>query len=387
MNTASVAFLCAAAFAVYVIAIYPLLLAWSARRGRPVLRVFEPRTVSAIIAVRNGEHYLRAKLESLLALDYPRDLLEILVVSDGSTDSTDAIAEEFAGTFHERLRLLRTAPAGKPAAVNVGIAAARGEILLLTDVRQELDPASLRALVACFADWTVGAVSGTLRIRSGSSHAEADIGLYWRYETWMRERLARRDSMFGATGPFYALRRSLAVPMPPDLLLDDMYLPLAAFHRGYRLITEPQAVAWDYPTSRETEFRRKVRTLAGNYQILRYYPWLLGPGNRLWLSFLSYKIGRLLLPFAMLTIAISSFGLAGPWRVAAISGQAVFYLLAVLDGALPRAWMLKRISSPARTFSSMMLAAVCGLAIFFVPPQSLWKITSAAPPNPTREQS
>jgi hypothetical protein len=107
----------------------------------------------------------------------------------------------------------------------------------------------------------------------------------------------------------------------------------------------------------------------------------------MWLSFLSYKIGRLLLPFAMLAIAISSFGLANPWRVAAISGQAVCYLLAALDGVVPPAWMLKRLSSPARTFTAMMLAAVCGLAIFFVPPQSLWKITSAAPPNPRREQS
>ena len=96
----------------------------------------------------------------------------------------------------------------------------------------------------------MGAVSGELIIRKGASHDEADIGLYWRYETWIRNRLSDIDSIFGATGPFYALRRELAVPIPPDQLLDDMYLPLAAFFRGYRLIVEPRARAFDYPTSR-----------------------------------------------------------------------------------------------------------------------------------------
>jgi cellulose synthase/poly-beta-1,6-N-acetylglucosamine synthase-like glycosyltransferase len=376
VSFAAAVFLGSVVFAGYAIAGYPLLLGWLSRRGRPVTRVFEPRTVTVIVAVRNGEYFLRAKLESILGLDYPRELLEIVVVSDGSTDATESIAADFAASG---VRLLRIPPSGKPAALNAAIPEARGDILLLTDVRQALDPPSLRHLVACFADPTVGGVSGALRIRAGTSSAEADIGMYWRYETWIRSRLARIDSMFGATGPFYALRHSLAVPLPPEILLDDMYLPLAGFFRGYRLITEDRAIAWDYPTSRETEFRRKVRTLAGNYQILRYYPELLGPRNRMWLHFVSYKLARLLLPWALVATAIATFWLPDPLRLEAAVAQGAFYLLAALDGVVPSGFPLKRLSSPARTFTTMMLAAVCGLAVFFVPPQRLWKITSTTP--------
>lgn len=367
-----------AGFVFWVAAGYPLLLSKWSRRGRPVQRRFEPRTVTAIVAVRDGEHYLRAKLESILKLDYPQGLLDVLVVSDGSTDATDAIAESFHG---RGVRLIRIPPAGKPAALNAGISEARGEILLLTDVRQPLDADSLRHLIECFADPTVGAVSATLRIRAGSVREEADISLYWRYETWLRGQLGRLDSMFGATGPFYALRRSLAVPIPTDILLDDMYLPLAAFFQGYRLVTDERAIAWDDPTSLETEFRRKLRTLAGNYQLLRYYPALLGPGNRMWFHFVSYKLGRLLLPFAFLAIGASSFWISQPFRTIALSMQIVFYGLAVVDIFLPQGSALKRITSPPRTFCAMMAAAVCALAIFFVPPRSLWQITSAGPPR------
>ncbi|MGH9696334.1 MAG: glycosyltransferase, partial [Bryobacteraceae bacterium] len=230
----------------YVLAGYPLLLALLARyRARPVLKRFEPGSISVIIAVHNGEIFLRNKLRSVLALRYPRELMQILVVSDGSTDATDTVAAEFAGDGVDLLRIPR---AGKPAALNAGIRQATGEILVLTDVRQELEPESVERLVACFADPAVGVVSGELLIRRGALHEDANIGLYWRFESWMRKQLSALDSMFGATGPFYAMRRSLAVTIPEDALLDDVYLPLSAFFRGFRLIVEPQARASDYPT-------------------------------------------------------------------------------------------------------------------------------------------
>src|SRR5205085_1070151 len=104
-------------------------------------------------------------------------------------------------------------------------------------------------------------------------------------------------SIPGATGCIYAMRRNLAVPLPSGVLLDDVFLPFAAFFKGFRLILEPAAKAYDSPTSLDTEFRRKVRTQAGVYQLLRYYPQLLGPGNRMWLDFCSHKLGRLALPW------------------------------------------------------------------------------------------
>ncbi|MGH9666218.1 MAG: glycosyltransferase family 2 protein [Bryobacteraceae bacterium] len=364
---------CALAIA-YVLAGYPLLLALQARfRARPVLKRFESRSVSIVIAVHNGEMFLRNKLRYVLALRYPRELLQILVVSDGSTDATDAIAAEFAS---EGVALLRIPRAGKPAALNAGIHQATGEILVLTDVRQELEPESVERLVACFADPAVGVASGELLIRKGGLREEADIGLYWRFESWIRNQLSALDSMFGATGPFYAIRRSVAVTIPEDVLLDDVYLPLSAFFCGFRLIVEPRARAIDYPTTLDTEFRRKVRTLAGNYQIIGHFPALLGPANRMWLHFLSYKVGRLLLPYALIGLAVASFGLSRPWAIAAVAAQAAGYGLAALDPWIPASWILKRLSSPARTFVVMMLAAVCAVQVFFVSPRKLWKPTT-----------
>jgi biofilm PGA synthesis N-glycosyltransferase PgaC len=363
----------AAALGLYIVIGYPLLLGLMARLWpKPVLKSRQRKTVSVVIAAHNGERFIGAKLDSVLALDYPRELMEILVISDGSTDRTDSIVQGFAP---QGVRLLRVPRGGKCAALNAAIPQARNEILLLTDIRQIVEPESLQAMIDCFADPGVGAVSGELVIRGGASHDEADTGLYWRYESWIRNRLSEVDSIFGATGPFYALRRELAVPIPPDQLLDDMYLPLAAFFRGYRLIVEPRARAFDYPTSREAEFTRKARTLAGNYQILRSYPALLGPGNRMWFHYASYKLGRLALPWVLFLLFVSSCFLPLPWRWLMLGGQAVFYGLAALDPWLPGGFPAKRLASFARTFASLMLAAVWGLKVFFVPPRSLWKET------------
>lgn len=371
----AITFLVTVAALTYVIAGYPLLLGFLARRrARPVLRAPYFPAVTVIVPVYNGESFLEAKLRSILQLEYPRELLQVIVASDGSTDQTEDIARTFSSEGVELISLPR---GGKPAALNAAIPRAKGEILLLTDVRQTLAPDSLGLLTACFADPSVGVVSGELIIRNADTQAGADIGLYWRIESRIRDRLGAIDSIFGATGPFYAMRRSLAVPIPEDILLDDMYLPLSAFFRGYRLIQESRARAYDYPTSLTTEFRRKVRTLGGNYQILRAYPALLGPQNRMWFHFLSYKFGRLLLPWLLLLTAVLSFGLAEPWRTPIIAAQACFYLVAALDPAIPARSLLKRVSSPARTFVVMMIAAVQGLSVFFVPARSLWEVTSA----------
>lgn len=371
----TIAFLASVAALVYVIAGYPLLLSLIARRrARPVSKAPWLPSVTVIVPVHNGESFLEAKLNSILSLDYPPELLQVIVVSDGSTDRTKDIAARFSSRGVELLALPR---GGKPAALNAAIPHARGEIVLFTDVRQTLEPDSLKLLTACFADPAVGVVSGELLIRDGKSEAEADIGLYWRIESRIRDWLGSIDSIFGATGPFYAMRRSLVVPIPEDILLDDMYLPLSAFFLGYRLIVEPRARAWDYPTSLATEFRRKVRTLGGNYQILLTYPQLLGPQNRMWFHFASYKFARLLLPWLLILVAIESFGLPALWRLPILAGQGCFYLLAAIDPIIPAASLLKRISSPARTFVVMMIAAVRGLVVFFVPARSLWKVTSA----------
>jgi poly-beta-1,6-N-acetyl-D-glucosamine synthase len=369
-----VLFALGAAFVIYVLFGYPLLLAIRSRRGhRPVRKELEWRTVSVVLPVRNGERWIRQKLQSILALNYPHDLIEILVISDGSTDRTDEIVREYA--LDGGVRLIRIANSGKAVAINKAIGQARGEILFFTDVRQSLDTSSLRHLVACFGDPEVGAASGELIIRTGDTHEEANLGLYWRYEKWIRKHLSRIDSVPGATGCIWAMRANLAGPLPPDCLVDDVHMPLRAFFRGYRVILDPEAKAFDYPTQLEAEFRRKVRTQAGVYQVIGAYPELLGPANRMWVHFVSHKLGRLLLPWALLAVAVFSFFLPRPWGLFALAGQGSFYGLALLDLALPERSPLKRLTSPVRTFVVLMAAAMWAVSILFIPRRQLWKET------------
>jgi len=359
--------------AVYVMAGYPVLLAWLARRSpAPVKASPEYRSpVSVLIAVYNGGLYLAAKLDSLLDSDYPGELVEIIVASDGSTDETNAIARRYES---RGVRLLELPRGGKPAALNAAIEAASHPILLFTDVRQTLDRSSVSSLITCFADPHVGAASGYLVIRSGTTEQD-NVGLYWRYERWIRTNLSALDSIFGATGAFYAMRRELVRKMPADILLDDMFLPLAAFFQGYRLILEEKARIYDFPTGVNAEFRRKVRTLAGNYQLFGIYPELFTFRNRMLLHFLSYKFGRLLLPWFFLGALAASFFLPAPLREAALLAQGLFYGLAITDRFVSQGSLLKKLTSPLWTVVSMLTATACAISILFVPAQQLWKPT------------
>ena len=378
-TTATAVFFSASALLIYILAGYPLLLGWMARRfGKAIQKQDQLRTVSILIAVHNGASFLAAKLDSVLNLRYPSELTEILVLSDGSTDDTEQIARRYE---QRGVRLLSLPRRGKAAAINEGVARSGGEILVLTDVRQELEPESVSRLVACFADPAVGAVSGALHIRRGSRMEERSVSLYWRYERWIRTQLSRLDSIFGATGALYAIRRELTAPMPEDTLVDDMHLPLAAFFRGYRLILEETARAIDYPARVKTEFSRKVRTLAGNFQLLRRYPELLSFRNRMLFHFLSYKFARLALPYLVILLLASSLGLPAPWAAVTVGAQALFYALAVIDVLISETAAIKRLTSPARAFVVMMAAAVCALAVFCFRPQQSWRPTEMQGPG------
>ena len=360
----------------YVIVGYPLLLHLLAHRYRKPFRSGNRLLqISIVIPVHNGGRFLRRKLESILKLDYPPELIEVLVVSDGSVDDTNDIARQFSDYGVQLLSIPRL---GKPAALNAAVARVGGEILVLTDVRQELTPESIRWLVAPFADPAVGVVSGELILRDGTTPDEADVGIYWKYESWIRKNLSLLDSMLGATGPFYAIRRSLFQAVPEDILLDDVYLPMTVFFKNFRLVVEPKAIAYDYPMTREREFGRKVRTLGGNYQLLMRMPRLLSPSNRLLWHFLSYKVGRLLLPWLVLTMFLSSVRLPSPWNVLLVGSQVTIGGLALCDSRIPQRSALKRVSSPARTFLVLLAATIQGLKVLFVPPRSLWKVTDIA---------
>jgi cellulose synthase/poly-beta-1,6-N-acetylglucosamine synthase-like glycosyltransferase len=372
----------ATAIVFYILVGYPLILAFLSRRTAPAVKKdpqYRP-TVSVILAVHNGEQFIRQKLESILALDYPLELMEILVVSDGSTDSTERIVESFSD---RRVLLLRAPRGGKPAALNLALRHATGDILFLTDVRQLLQRDALSLLIANLADSTVGAVTGEPRfLNPDNSGEEADMELYWRYELWVRRRHSQIDSAYNTTGWVYALRRNLAEPIPPDTLTDDAVIPLKVFLRGYRVVVEPRALAFDYPRIEGGEFRRKLRTLAGLWQTYARLPELLSGRNRMRFHFLSHKFSRLVLPWAILlawaaTIALPDSG----FRSFLLTDELTLLAIAALDPVLPKRSPLRRISSPARTFLTMSAAAVLSMLVFVVPPNSLWRPTRVKTPQ------
>ncbi len=370
-------FILACAVMFYALLGYPLLLNWLAKRANnPVHKDATLRTVSFVVAVYNGEKFLERKLCTIFAQNYPRELMEVLIVSDGSSDRTDEIARSFAG---EGVKFLRVPRGGKAAALNAGVPLVSGEILVLNDVRQTLDGDCLRNVIACFGDPKVGAVSPQTIIVQGETLEETSTSLYWRYESWIRHRLTRIDSTFGYSGAFAAIRRALWVPLPEGTLLDDVYEPLVAFFKGYRILMEPTATMYDFPTVLQSEFKRKVRLQAGLYQMLKMMPELLSSRNRMRLHFLSAKYGRIVIPYCMVAAALATVGLPPYWRAAAAWAQVLFYGLAALDVAVPDGAAVKRITSPIRTFVVLMAASLAAVRVYFVQPTSLWKEASYRP--------
>jgi cellulose synthase/poly-beta-1,6-N-acetylglucosamine synthase-like glycosyltransferase len=365
----------AAGLILYTVAGYPALLALTRRRAPAIAKDLAFRTsVSVLIPAHNGAAFMRRKLTSVLGLQYPRELLEVIVISDGSTDETDAIVQEFAP---QGVHLLRVETrSGKTNALNVGLSRASGEILFFTDVRQHFKPDALAHLVANFADPTVGAVSGELHLLPGESGEQADMNAYWRYELWARNRHSQIDSVFNTTGSIYAMRRALAAPLPPDTIADDAFQPFRAFFAGYRVVLDSQAIAYDYPAVAGTEFRRRLRTLAGLWQVYRRTPELFSARNRMRFHFLSHKFTRLLLPWAVLLLFAATPALpSGFLRAILLAGEGGVLLLAALDWLTPRSSPFKRLSSPARTFLTMNAAAAMAVLVFFVPAQQLWRPT------------
>lgn len=327
------------AFIVYVYAGYPLLLAAWARcvRRQPQMTAGWTRwpSISIVIAARNEGRRLQDRIQNLLEIPYPGPR-EIIVVSDGSTDDTTQVAGAFGGA----VRLIALPAGGKPSALNAGVAAAAGEIVVFADARQRFSRGALIHLIENFGDRQVGGVTGELVLDAEHPRTEGDdastvgdgLSLYWKYEKWLRRNESRVWSTLGATGAIYALRRGLWQPLPADTLLDDVLAPMRAVLAGSRIVFDERARAFDRASAdAAVESRRKVRTLAGNYQILAHEPRLLLPVvNPVWIQYLSHKVARLGVPWALAAALVSSAALMfdGWFYAAAFGLQAAFYALA-----------------------------------------------------------
>lgn len=352
---------------------YPVWLYFRARFWpRPVRRANIVPTITILLAARNEEVNLVGKLQCLDRLDYPASQLEVLVVSDGSTDGTNKILAAWESAGHRAIIL--SEHRGKASALNSGLAEARGDIVVFTDARQILVPDSLKNLVAKFADPSVGCVSGNLTLEEDSNAASLKgVGLYWRLEKKMRQWEAAAGSSVGATGAFYAARRSLIANLPVETVLDDVYIPLQIVRQGFRVVFETRAIAHDGPTpSAKREFRRKVRTLAGNYQLLRLSPWIVTKSNPLRFGFICHKLLRLLVPFALVGVFVSALWLrTGIYELALIS-QVVFYASAGLGVFRLKVGIMARLSHVSLAFVVLNGAAAVAFLYFITGRDVMW---------------
>lgn len=369
-----VGFWCAAAVVFYAYLGYGAWM-WLLSRVRPLpLRrgAYLP-FVSVVMVVRDEEGTLPAKLRNLAALDYPPDRMELVVVSDGSQDATEKILTEaekdprcHALIFQERQ--------GKASRLNDALAVARGEIVLFVDARQEIERDALRLMMEDFVEEAVGCVSGELMLGdAGSEEAEKGMGIYWRVEKMIRELESASGSVVGATGALYAARRALLVPVPSGTILDDVFLPLNIVRQGARVVFDGRARAWDSPDlGARREFRRKVRTLTGNYQLLQLAPWLLGRENPIRFRFISHKLLRLAVPFALATLLVASAAIPQPLYRAAFLLQLVFYALSLLALTGTRLGPLARIANAALTLTVLNTAALVAFANFLTGRKEVW---------------
>jgi biofilm PGA synthesis N-glycosyltransferase PgaC len=325
--------------------------------------------VSIVMAMRNEARNLGKKLANLAALDYPPDRIQIIVASDGSTDGTNDILRTHNGV----VSVLLDEHQGKAGALNQALSKADSEIVVFTDARQALETESLKYLLSNFSDTRVGCVSGELMLRDEETGNVRSLGLYWKIEKLIRSLESRSGSVVGVTGSFYAARRELVPTLPAGLILDDVYVPMHVAKSGHRVVFESRARAWDVPVADASiEFRRKVRTLTGNYQLVGFSPWLLGPRNPLWFEFLCHKLLRLVAPFFLLAVLLLPLFLTGAFYKTMFGVQAVFYATGLLALAGLSLGPLRRVADIASSFIVLNCAALVALFNVTTGREAVW---------------
>ena len=328
------------------------------RRGRAE-EVLGP-VVSLVVAAYNEESCIGEKLSNSLKLDWPSERLEVLVGSDGSTDRTDALV---TACTDARVRLSAAPRGGKVAVLNRCIPSAHGDIVVLTDANTMLDGRALKKLLRHFRDPKVGAVCGRLRLYN-KLRREYEESAYWAYESLIKFYEGKHGAVLGANGGIYAIRKSLFTPLPPDTIVDDFVIPMRILQAGYRVLYDPEAVAFEETTEDYAkEAGRRARIAAGNFQSLRMLGGMLLP-TRGFVSFAfwSHKLLRWVAPFLMAAAAVSNLMLLGHhWAWFTLLAQIGFYGLA-LAGAqgVRRKGALERASSVAYYFTSMNFALAVG---------------------------
>ncbi len=339
---------------------YGMWMAWKARfRPAPCKARYaaddELPHITCVIAAWNEAATIGRKLTILAHQDYPQEKVHVIVVSDGSTDGTDAVVERWARS-NARVRLIRLPQRlGKPSALNAARGSIDTGIAVFMDTRQDLSPRALQDLVACLADPEVGAVSGRLRVKGDG---------YWTYEGWIRKSESRSGSMVQVTGSLYAMRTADIPLIPPATILDDVYVPLGVALGGKRIVMAEGAESIDTVTrSVGSEFLRKVRTLAGLVQICHMLPASLDPrANPVWTRWIFHKLSRLACPYALFLVLIGSLLAPGWFYRAVFAAACVPFILAAFSGL----GIQSKLSRISQSLLAMNAAALWAPASYYL---------------------
>lgn len=359
---AELIFWCGVVALAYTYVGYPLLVALiSVLRPRLHRRgAFEP-TVSVIITAYNEERDLAAKLENTVALDYPKELLEIIVASDCSSDRTDEIVRGFESRGVQLYR--QPQRLGKTTAQNAAVERARGEILLFSDATTMYQPGVLRAMIPNFADETVGCVAGRLIYvdPSGSTIGHGNVS-YWNYETFVKKHESRACSLIGASGCMYAVRRSAYLPLYPEAH-GDFLIATKMVQQGLRTVFEPEAVCTEETNQHvSNELSMRVRVITQTFNDLWRHRAMLNPFRSGFyaVQLFSHKVMRYLVPLFLLLALVTSALLATSsffYRLA-FAIQAICYACAALAAGLERVDIRIRLLALPQYFVLANLASV-----------------------------
>ena len=354
-----------AAALLYTYAAYPVLVTLvSVLRPRRLKRGPYQSAVSVIITAYNEERDIAAKLENTLAIDYPKELLEIIVASDCSSDRTDEIVRGFESRgvklYRQPQRL------GKTTAQNAAVERARGEILLFSDATTMYQPDVLRAMMPNFADPSVGCVAGRLVYvdPSGSSVGRGAV-TYWNYETFVKKHESRACSLIGASGCMYAVRRSAYLPLYPEAH-GDFIIATKMVQQGLRTVFEPDAVCTEETNRRvDNELRMRVRVITQTFNDLWRHRAMLNPfrSGFFAVQLFSHKVMRYLVPFFLVVTFVTSAALVTTsllYRLA-FASQVIGYACAALSAALERVGIRSRMLALPQYFVLANVASVLAL--------------------------
>ena len=365
-------FIAALVLAGWTFAGYPALaISLARKRGSgSVPDTGELAELTVIVAARNEAGRIGARVANLLDSDYPADRIRILVIDDGSDDATSTAA---LASGDPRIQVVSLpSPRGKAAALNAGMGQVTTPLTVFADARQAFSGNALKLLVGAFTDPRVGVAAGHLVLAGNETS-----GLYWRIESALRQAESTLGWAHAASGSIYAIRTALYQPLPEGLLLDDVWVPLHAVKQDFRILDVPQALALEpQAVAPGAEFKRKLRTLVGNWQLMTAAPWLLNPWqNPVFFPWLSHKLARLLAPWALLTALIASMISTVPWMRWALMVQLLAYVVAAAALLAPGVARRVPMATAAGSFLLLNLAALLSLPQFLLRPDqsTLWK--------------